>query len=84
MNNLLKYFIPLAFLVLAGFNLINSNWLEASLYLCVGFAFPLMWAIRDGNITSNVKIWNLVSWGLIIVALLLFLAVLRTDAYTAT
>lgn len=84
MSNLLNYFIPLAFLVLAGFNIYSKNWLEAILYLCVGVAFPLMWAIRDGKITSNVKLWNIISWGLVIVALFLFLLVLRTDAYTAT
>jgi hypothetical protein len=84
MNNSFKYFIPLAFLVLAGFNLYNSNWLEALLYLCVGSAFPLMWAIKDGNITSNLKFWNALSWGLIILALFLFLLLLRTDAYNAT
>ena len=82
MNALLKYLIPLAFIVLAIFNLSTERWLEASLYICVGSAFPLMWAIRDKKITTNLKFWNILSWALVIIALILFMALLRTDAYT--
>ena len=82
MNGILKYLIPLAFVVLAFFNLYSTRWLEASLYLSVGMAFPIMWAIRDGQIKSNLRFWNSLAWGLVIIALLLFLAVLRLDAPT--
>lgn len=81
MNNILKYLIPVAFLLLAVFNLYASKWLEGALYLTVGIAFPLMWAIRDGKIKSHVKFWNILSWVLVILALLLFFVLLRTDAY---
>jgi hypothetical protein len=80
MSGFTKYIVPAAFIVLAIFNLVNSNWLEASLYILVGAAFPLMWAIRDGKIKSNLRFWNSFAWALIIVALLLFLALLRMDA----
>lgn len=82
MNGLLKYLIPAAFIALAIVNLYNANWLEGALYLTVGTAFPLMWAIRDKKITNNLKFWNALAWGLVIIALLLFLALLRTDAYS--
>ena len=83
MNTILKYFIPIAFLLLAAFNLYSAKWLEGALYLSVGTAFPLMWAIRDGKITTNLKFWNALAWGLVIIALFLFFAVLRTDAYSS-
>jgi hypothetical protein len=80
MSSFTKYIIPAAFIILAIFNLANSNWLEGLLYILVGVAFPLMWAIRDGKIKSNLRFWNSFAWALIIIALLLFLALLRMDA----
>ena len=80
MNGFVKYIVPLAFGTLAIYYLIIANWVEGFLYLSVGIAFPLMWAIRDGKITTNVKLWNSVAWALVIIALLLFLALLRLDA----
>lgn len=80
MSGFTKYIVPAAFIILAIFNLVNANWLEGSLYILVAVAFPLMWAIRDGQIKSNLRFWNSFAWGLIIVALLLFLALLRMDA----
>ena len=80
MNGFVKYIVPLAFGTLAIYYLIIANWVEGVLYLSVGVAFPLMWAIRDGKITTNVKLWNSVAWALVIIALLLFLALLRLDA----
>ncbi len=83
MKNLLNYLIPLAFILLAVFNFYATKWLEGALYLSVGTAFPLMWAIRDGRIKENLKIWNALAWGLVILSLFLFFAVLRTDAYSS-
>ena len=80
MNGFVKYVIPLAFATLAIYYLIIANWVEGFLYLSVSIAFPLMWAIRDGKIKSNLKLWNSLAWGLVIIALLLFLTLLRLDA----
>jgi len=80
MNGFLRYVVPLAFITLAIYYLVIANWIEGFLYLSVSIAFPLMWAIRDGKIKTNLKLWNAVSWGLVIIALLLFLTLLRLDA----
>lgn len=80
MNGLVKYIVPVAFGTLAIYYLAIANWVEGLLYLSVGIAFPLMWAIRDGKITTNIKLWNSLAWALVIVALLLFLTLLRLDA----
>ena len=80
MNGFVKYFVPLAFITLAIYYLVTSNWVEGLLYLSVSIAFPLMWAIRDGKITTNLKLWNSLAWALVIIALLLFLTLLRLDA----
>lgn len=80
MNGFVKYIVPIAFGTLAIYYLAIANWVEGLLYLSVGIAFPLMWAIRDGKITTNIKLWNSLAWALVIVALLLFLTLLRLDA----
>jgi hypothetical protein len=80
MNGIMKYLIPLAFGSLAIYHLINANWVEGGLYVSVSVGFPLMWAIRDGKISTNIKLWNAVSWALVILALLLFIVQLRLDA----
>ena len=80
MNGLIRYLVPLAFISLAIYYLIIANWIEGFLYLSVSIAFPLMWSIRDGKITTNIKFWNTLAWALVIVALLLFLTLLRLDA----
>ncbi len=81
MNGFAKYLVPVAFIILAGYNLYLANWLEGSLYVAVSIAFPLMWAIKDGYIKTNHKLWNAVAWALVILALVLFMALLRMDAY---
>jgi hypothetical protein len=80
MNGFIRYIVPLAFGTLAIYYLIIANWVEGFLYLSVSVAFPLMWAIRDGKIKTNIKLWNAIAWVLIIIALLLFLTLLRLDA----
>ena len=80
MNGFIRYIVPLAFISLAIYYLIIADWIEGFLYLSVSIAFPLMWAIRDGKITTNLKLWNSLAWALVIVALLLFLTLLRLDA----
>jgi hypothetical protein len=80
MNGFIRYVVPLAFGTLAIYYLVIANWVEGFLYLSVSIAFPLMWAIRDGKIKTNIKLWNSLAWALVIIALLLFLALLRLDA----
>ena len=80
MNGFIKYLIPIAFVTLAIYNLFIFNWVEGFLYFSVSIAFPLMWAIKDGRIKSNIRFWNSLAWALVIIALLLFFALLRLDA----
>jgi len=80
MNGFIRYVVPLAFGTLAIYYLVIANWVEGFLYLSVSIAFPLMWAIRDGKIKTNIKLWNSLAWALVILALLLFLTLLRLDA----
>jgi hypothetical protein len=80
MNGFIKYIVPIALLTLAIYHLAHTNWVEGFLYLSAGVAFPLMWAIKDGKIKSNIKFWNTLAWVLVIITLILFLALLRLDA----
>lgn len=80
MKNLTSIIIPVAFLSLAGFNFYQSELLEATLYLVVGGAFTTMNLIRANAIKKNLKFWNALSWGLVILSIILFLLVLLQDA----
>ena len=81
MNLFTKYIVPLALLVLAIFNYVNMNWVEGSLYLFMSVSFALMGLLRAGQIKSNLKVWNTISWVLIIISVALFVFLLRMDAY---
>ena len=76
-----RYIIPLAFIVLATFSAIAFKWVEMVMYTSVGSAFFLLNLLTSGIITNNKKLWNIVTWVLILGALFLFIAVLRMDAY---
>lgn len=80
MKNLSNILIPVAFLVLAGFNLYNLNWLEAILYLMVGGGFTIINLMRSNVIVTNLKFWNTLSWTLVILSVIMFLLVLLQDA----
>lgn len=81
MNFFNNYIVPLAFLVLAIVNLNAQRWVESGLYLSVGAGFVIMNLLRNGTIKNNKKYWNIVSWVLILSAVILFFLVLRIDAY---
>ncbi len=80
MKNLTNLFIPIAFLVLFGYSLNNGNLLEATLYLFVGAGFTMINLIKSKVITQNLTFWNRLSWGLVILSMILFMAVLFDDA----
>ncbi len=80
MKNLSNLFIPLAFLLLFGFSLYNSSYLDAVLYLLVGAGFTLINLIKAKIITENLVFWNRLSWALVILAGFMFMAVLLNDA----
>jgi hypothetical protein len=73
--------VPVALFTLAGFNLINLKWVEGSLYLFMGLGFTLMGLLRAGRIKRNREVWNSISWVLVAVAVVLFILLLRMDAY---
>jgi len=80
MKNLTNLLIPVAFLVLMGFSLNNGDYLEATLYLFVGGGFTMINMIKSKAITKNLGFWNKFSWGLVILSMILFMALLFDDA----
>lgn len=80
MKNLTNILIPVAFLLLAGFNFYNQNWLEAILYVMVGGGFTIINLMHSNVIVSNLKFWNVLSWTLVILSVILFMLVLLQDA----
>ena len=80
MKSLTNILIPIAFLLLAGFNFYVRNWMEATLYVMVGGGFTLLNLIRSKAIMKNLKFWNALSWALVILSIIMFLLVLLQDA----
>jgi len=80
MKNLTNLLIPIAFLLLFGFSLNKGDILEATLYLFVGAGFTMINMIKSKLITKNLTFWNRFSWALVILAMVLFMAVLLNDA----
>ena len=80
MKNLTNLFIPVAFFLLFGFSIINDDLLEAVLYLFVGAGFTIINLVKVKVIVQNLTFWNRLSWALVILAVVLFMAVLLNDA----
>ncbi|MCF6359545.1 MAG: hypothetical protein L3J29_02145 [Cyclobacteriaceae bacterium] len=80
MKNLTNLFIPVAFFLLFGFSIINDDLLEAVLYLFVGAGFTIINLVKAKVIVQNLTFWNRLSWALVILAVVLFMAVLLNDA----
>jgi len=73
--------IALAFYALAGYMFTQSKTLEVLLYTFVGSAFILMDHAIKARFNKNKKQLTVLSWIFIIGSVLLFIAVLRQDAY---
>ena len=76
-----NYLIGLAFIIFGGYRIYLTNLLEAFLYFAVGIGFVLMGAAKDERFEKYHKQINVASWIFILGGVLLFIAVLRRDAY---
>jgi len=73
--------IGLAIIFFGGYTLYTKDVLEAILYFSVGLGFALMGIVKDPRFEAYKKILNIVSWIFVLAGVLLFIAVLRRDAY---
>ncbi len=80
MKNIGSAVIPLAFILLFGYNLYLGEWLDAVMYMFVGSGFTLINLIKAEKITENLTFWNRLSWALVLLSVLMFMAVLLNDA----
>ena len=72
-------------IVLIGFGIYRASagdWLEFAMYCSVGLGFSLMAAIRANRLEGFRKILEILSWVFVILGVILFIAVLRSDAYS--
>jgi len=76
-----NYLIGLAFLGFGGYRIYLADGLEAALYFCVGIGFVLMAAAKDDRFEEYKRQINITSWIFVLGGVLLFIAVLRQDAY---
>lgn len=76
-----NYLIGLVFLVFGGYKTYMEDFLESALYFSVGFGFLLMGASKDARFEQYKKQINVASWVFVLLGLLLFIAVIRRDAY---
>jgi len=80
MKNIGSIAIPLAFILLCGYSLNLEEWLDAVMYMFVGGGFTVINLIKEKKITENLVFWNRLSWTLVILSAVLFMAVLFNDA----
>ncbi len=80
MKNIGSIAIPLAFVLLCGYSLNLGEWLDAVMYMFVGGGFTVINLIKEKKITENLVFWNRLSWTLVILSAVLFMAVLFNDA----
>ncbi|VAW27124.1 hypothetical protein MNBD_BACTEROID06-532 [hydrothermal vent metagenome] len=80
MKNFGSVVIPLAFILLFGYSLYLGEWVDAVMYLFVGSGFTLINLIKAEKITHNLTFWNRLSWALVLLSALMFVAVLLNDA----
>ena len=75
-------YIGAALLIFSAYKAMNdANPVEAVLYASVGIGFILMDAVKNPKLAAYKKILNILSWIFVISGLLLFIALLRQDAY---
>jgi len=76
-----NYLIGLAVLIFGGYRLYLSDFLETIMYFSVGIGFVLWGAAKDEKFEKFHKQIDVASWIFIIGGVILFIAVLRRDAY---
>ena len=75
-------FIGLAFLALAAYKSFSDvNVLESVLYASVGTGFLLMDLVKKPTLAKYQRVLTILSWVFILAGVLLFIALLRQDAY---
>ncbi len=75
-------YIGIAFLMFSTYKAIEDvNVLESILYASVGIGFMLMDAVKNPRLADYKKPLTILSWVFVISGLLLFIALLRQDAY---
>ena len=74
--------IGLAIVAFGIYSMVRGETLEAAMYFSVGSGFSLIGILKDPRFYAYKKILNILSWVFVLVGVLLFIAVLRQDAYT--
>lgn len=74
--------IPIAFFALSVYTYTQAKALETSLYFFVGTSFLLLTFSKSERFEKQRKLLTVLSWVAIAVAVFLFIAVLRQDAYS--
>lgn len=76
-----RYLIGGAMILFGLFEVYRGNFWESSLYFTAGLAFVSIGMLMSERFLPYKKILNVVSWVLILAAVLLFFFLLRTDQY---
>ncbi len=80
LKNITQFIIPLAFLVMCGVSVHAVQLLEAALYFFMGAGFSIINLLKANMITTHLGFWNKLAWGMVVLAGLMFVAVLLNDA----
>jgi len=73
--------VGLAFVLFGGYRGYIGGWLEAALYISVGIGFGLMGIVKIEGFERYKKQIDIASWIFVGLGVILFIALLRSDAY---
>jgi uncharacterized membrane protein YoaK (UPF0700 family) len=74
-----RYLIATALLALAGYEAFKQSWWEVVFYVVAAGAFASMALVSTVQDPARLRMANMASWVLIILSVLLFLFLVRTD-----
>lgn len=75
------YLVGILFLLLGIYRIFHGSYLDSIMYFSLGFGFYITGIVKNKLYLPHHKWLGIVSWMFIFIALLIFLFLLRTDAY---
>jgi len=81
MKNKGYYLAGTLFLLLCVYRLFFGAYIEATMYLSLAIGFGITGIIKNELYLHHGKLLGIISWVMIFIALLIFLYLLRMDAY---
>ena len=78
-GSFIQYLVGGLMIAFSFYQVYIADFWEASLYICAGLAFIVMGLLKNEVLPQYKNVLNIISWVLILLAVFLFLFLVRTD-----